>query len=189
MIENVLKLSKSSEILWDPPPLPPRLSDTETPFQTGWQIKQSCWLPRSQPSWENSTSALLISPPATVAEATDRASAVSSCVSTPTLTLPVEWGLYLEQDTGALITLSLAWRRAGKAWGSCLPSSRCSALKAWVTHRSTPLSPTQLQNVAQTFFSGGGSCKTSRSWCFPKGTDFICIRIWLTWSLGMFSEI
>ena len=115
MIENVLKLSKSSEILWDPPPLPPRLSDTETPFQTGWQIKQSCWLPRSQPSWENSTSALLISPPATVAEATDRASAVSSCVSTPTLTLPVEWGLYLEQDTGALITLSLAWRQAGKA--------------------------------------------------------------------------
>ena len=88
--------------------------------------------PRSQPSWENSTSALLISPPATVVEATFRASAVSSGVSTPTLPLPVEWGHDLEGQRGSdrpVSGLEARWE------GLRLLSSpsRCSALRAGVS--------------------------------------------------------
>ena len=45
MIENVLKLSKSSEILWDPPPLPPQPSDGVS--QPGEQVEGRLVIPWS----------------------------------------------------------------------------------------------------------------------------------------------
>lgn len=132
MIENVLKLSKSSEILWDPPPLPPQLNNTETPFQTGGQIKQSCWLPgpshpgRTARQHCSSRPQLLLQRPH------------SGQVWSVVVFLPPPWptlwnGGFTLKGSGALIALSLVWRPAGKAWGSCLPPSRCSALRAGVS--------------------------------------------------------